>query len=508
MKNNILAAFNKYLKKIEFLYLLFVGIITILLVFPLNSCNKNNYDDTAKLTFSSDTIMFDTLFTTTTSITRNFVVHNPSSSPVKLNIYLAGGSQSYYSINVNGQAGREFKDVEIAGHDSIFVFVKVTINPTNQNNPYLITDSIMFENGAQRQAVQLVAYGQDAHFIVGDHEGYSMNYKIVAHANETVHWTNDKPWVIYGWAAVDSLGTLIIDPGTRVYVHSGGGIWVYRYGNIQVNGTADNPVYFAGDRRESFYAEDYAQWDRIWINEGSRDNVINNAVITNAAIGLQVSMLSEFLPNKTIVNNTIIQNNKTVGVLARGANLEMNNCQVSNNGDYSMLLQVGSFKLNQVTVANYFTQSARKNEAVVVQNYYTTTQTNASGQAEYVNMIGDADIVCNNSIIYGDQDNEFTVSKNSAANLNYTFNNCIIKRESLSSHFVNCLRNQDPLFISNYGQNYNIKSTSPAIDAGMTGLGLTTDLLGRARNGIPDIGAYEYYPATTDKRLVFFKIRH
>ena len=41
---------------------------------------------------------------------------------------------------------------------------------------------------------------------------------------------------------------------------------------------------------------------------------------------------------------------------------------------------------------------------------------------------------------------------------------------------------------------------SPAIDAGMEGLGITTDLLGRARNGVPDIGAYEYYPASGSKR--------
>jgi hypothetical protein len=110
----------------------------------------------------------------------------------------------------------------------------------------------------------------------------NIHYKIVAGAGETTVWTNDKPYVIYGWAAVDSLGKLIIEPGTRVYLHNGSGIWVYRFGNIHVNGTQEQPVLFRGDRLESWYNTDYAQWDRIWINEGSAENVIQHAIITNA----------------------------------------------------------------------------------------------------------------------------------------------------------------------------------------------------------------------------------
>ena len=261
-----------------------------------------------KLVFSTDTLMFDTVFTTLTSVTRSFTVFNPSKEPVKLDIFLAGGGQSFYSINVDGVSGREFHEVEIPGHDSIFVFVKVNIDPGNQNNPFLVTDSVLFYNTNRRQAVQLVSFGQDAHYILPDHHNISsMPYCIVAHEHEHTHWTNDKPWVIYGWAVVDSLGKLTIDPGTRIYVHSGGGIWVYRYGNIQVNGTTDEPVYFAGDRRESFFSDDYAQWGYIWINEGRDDNIINNAVITNSATGIRLSSLLEYLNNKTIIQNTISQ---------------------------------------------------------------------------------------------------------------------------------------------------------------------------------------------------------
>jgi hypothetical protein len=76
-----------------------------------------------------------------------------------------------------------------------------------------------------------------------------------------------------------------------------------------------------------------------------------------------------------------------------------------------------------------------------------------------------------------------------------------VRADSIQNgHFINCF-NANPKFIATYGQNYNIEETSPAIDAGMTGLGITTDILGRPRNGIPDIGAYEYYPIPETKQL-------
>jgi len=474
-------------------YLLFASLTVGALT--LSSCNHGQYNEDVKLVFSTDTLMFDTIFTTVSSVTRSFTVTNPSPDPVKLDIFLAGNTQSYYSINVDGVAGTEFHDVEIPAHDSIFVFVKVNINPTDQNTPYLVTDSVLFYNTQRKQSVQLVAFGQDAHFIIPDHLNSSMPYYIVAHEHEHVHWTNDKPWVIYGWAVVDSLGKLTIDPGTQVYIHHGGGIWVYRYGNIHVDGTFEEPVLIAGDRRESFYSTDYEQWNRILINEGREDNIINNAIITNSSTGVEVSSLMEYLGNKTIINNSIIHNNRYYGVVGQSADVEMNNCQISNTGSYSVIMQVGNFTLNHVTIANYFSQQARKETAFGLSNYYD------KGDTRY---LGDTHFECNNSIIYGNRgsgEEEIATAAHEGANLDYQFNNCIVKMDELDNHYVNCIHNKDPQFVATYGQDYNLKEDSPAIDAGKTDLGITTDILGRLRNGVPDIGAYEYYPGSEEKRI-------
>ena len=473
-------------------------ILVLALAVTMPSCHRNNNVDGVKLEFSADTVLFDTVFTTITSSTRSFTVRNTTGSPVEVDIVLAGGKQSYYSINVDGVPGTEFRGVEIPPNDSIFVFVKVNINPSDQNLPYLVTDSVMFFQQNRTQSVQLVAFGQDAHFIIPNSGTSSMPYRIIAHEHEHVHWTNDKPWVIYGWAVVDSLGKLTIDPGTQVYVHKGGGIWVYRYGNIHINGTLDEPVTLTGDRLESFFANDYAQWEALWINESNEDNLIENAIISNSSYGIHLESLEEFTGNKTVINNSVIHNNQVMGIRAEGAVLEMNNCQVSNNGTYSLALWVGDFTLNHVTVANYFTQSSRKDPAVALTNNFIKTKV-IGGEAVNVTYLGDANATFNNCIIYGALTNEFATGKKDGAELNYTLHNCIVRKDSISNnHYINCF-NQNPKFIATYGQNYNLQEDSPAIDAGMEGLGITTDILGRPRNGVPDIGAYEYYPIPEEK---------
>ena len=431
------------------LYTLYAILVFVLAV-TTPSCHRSN-DGQTKLEFSADTVLFDTVFTTITSSTRTFTVRNTSGTSVEVDIALAGGKQSYYSINVDGVAGTEFRGIEIPAHDSIFVFVKVNIAPTDQNLPYLVTDSVMFYQKDRTQSVQLVAFGQDAHFIVPDNGTASMPYRIIAHEHEHVHWTNDKPWVIYGWAVVDSLGKLTIDPGTQVYVHSGGGIWVYRYGNIHINGTLDEPVTITGDRLESFFANDYAQWDALWINEGSEDNLIENAIISNANYGIHLESLEEFTGNKTVINNSVIHNTQVMGVRAEGAVLEMNNCQVSNNGKYSLALMVGDFTFNHVTVANYFSQSSRTSPAVALTNNFDKVES-IGGQAYMVTYVGDANATFNNCIIYGALTNEFGTGQKEGGELNYTLRNCIVRKDSISNgHFVNCI-NANPKFIATYGQ--------------------------------------------------------
>ena len=58
---------------------------------------------------------------------------------------------SNFRLNVNGVVGNELYDVEVPGHDSIYIFVEVTIDPTGQNLPMVVQDSIVFSTNANLQ---------------------------------------------------------------------------------------------------------------------------------------------------------------------------------------------------------------------------------------------------------------------------------------------------------------------------------------------------------------------
>lgn len=437
--------------------------------------------DAITLQFSTEELTFDTVFTTITTITRNFTVYNPSKQDVVTDIMLAGAPHSYFSINVDGLSGTHFSNVIIPARDSIFVHVKANLHPNNQNTPFLITDSVIFCNKGKIQDVNLIAYGQDAHFIVANAGSGNLRYKIVAGAHETAHWTNEKPYVIYGWAAVDSLGTLIIDPGTQIYFHNNSGLWVYSYGNIQVNGTVENPVIFKGDRLEEWYESDYAQWSRIWINEGYGENRISNARISNAQVGIQIEPLTTYTQNKTVIENSIIKNCRFSGVISRFSNLDMTNCEISNCGDYLLDLEVGNYNMKHLTLANYFTQGQRDKPALFVSDSCYVLYGGYTTNANFYN-----------TIVYGSNTDEIAINTHEQYNSNVNFYNCLLRTTKNTNYFYNCLRNQNPMFKNHLKGEYQLENNSPAIDAGIDGIGITHDLLSKPRVGMPDIGAYEY----------------
>src|SRR5690606_6010106 len=135
----------------------------------------------------------------------------------------------------------------------------------------------------------------------------------------TTTWTKDKPIVIYGYAVVDEFTKLVIEAGTNIYLHEGSGLWVYQNASIEVNGTLEEPVVFQGDRLEQFYQDQPGQWDRIWINEGSDDNIFTHTIIKNSFIGIQAETLpfggnnNTTSSNKLKLENCRIYNTSVIG---------------------------------------------------------------------------------------------------------------------------------------------------------------------------------------------------
>jgi len=367
--------------------------LTICLSMCFLSCKKDKLltDPSATVAFSQDSILFDTVFTTIGSATRNIRVINNNSQKINISsIRLEKGQSSAFFMNVDGTPGKEVTDVEILAHDSIYIFVQVNVNPTSALSPLIIQDRILFDVNGNQQVVNLEAWGQDAHYhfpnrAIQYKNGY-LPYSTVSSATTavTVNWgggalgqpDDDKPHVIYGWLVVDSLQKLVINPGVKVYFHQNAGLWVYRYGTLQVNGTLGNEVVFQGDRREADYADMPGQWDRIWINEGHTDNYINYAIIKNSFIGVQASLLTNNDPNKLKLTNTIIKNCSKWGLYTQAFNVWAANNVVVNCKEYCAAMSLGgNYTFLHNTFANYFSQDGGRGgqPCVHVDNYDGTS---------------------------------------------------------------------------------------------------------------------------------------
>src|SRR5690606_20373949 len=97
----------------------------------------------AQLYTSTDTISFDTVFTTVGSVTRSFKIFNNNDQKLLLSdVLLAGGTTSPFKINIDGVSSNHVKNIELRPNDSLYVFVQVNIDPSSNQNPFILKDSI------------------------------------------------------------------------------------------------------------------------------------------------------------------------------------------------------------------------------------------------------------------------------------------------------------------------------------------------------------------------------
>ena len=150
------------------LYLFLIVLISISAL--TQGCRKDSiYTETdAMLAFSEDTVHFDTVFTTVGSVTLPLKLYNNYNEKLIIeNIQLQGGDASQFRINVDGESGTNFSQIEIPANDSLYLFIEVTVDPNNDALPYVVEDLISFTTNGNLQDVKLIAYGQNAHFYYG-----------------------------------------------------------------------------------------------------------------------------------------------------------------------------------------------------------------------------------------------------------------------------------------------------------------------------------------------------
>lgn len=494
----------------------------------LTSC-RNDFEfesSTGNLRFSKDTVYLDTVFTNIGSSTYTLKVYNKSDKNISIpKVQLAKGEASKYRLMVDGIPGKIFDDVELLAKDSMFIFIEVTANVIDANtNDFLYTDQILFGEGSNTQKVELVTLIQDAIFLypqkfsngttetlpIGDDEiyGFYLDENDVVNGNE-LHWTNSKPYVVYGYAAVPSNKTLVVDAGTRVHFHAESGLIVANNASIHVNGThstttaLENEVIFEGDRLEPDFSEIPGQWGTIWLTQGSTNNQISNLTIKNATVGLLVSGNDGTSTPTLTLENSQIYNCSNVGILARTGNIEGKNLVINNCGQASFAGSFGgSYEFVHCTFANYW---SRPNQTAVSLDDFIQT----SSDYIYESLIK---ANFKNCIIYGSSNLSINLQKKGTTTaFNYNFDHCLLKfidynnistsnplyQFSNTNLYTTCLIATNtsinkPDFENPTNNKLRIGENSAAKGTAKTQYSTFNDLLNQSRTGATDMGAYNW----------------
>ena len=462
------------------------ALVIIFALYLFGSCQKEHDSDSngKMLAFSNDTVAFDTIFTSIGSPTKNLRVFNlTNDSLIISSIRLAGGDNSEFRLNINGEASNEVFNLEIPARDSIFIFVEALLNKAANKQMMVAEDSIVFNLKSKEQKVRLLACGQD--------------FKLIrSEMIKTTTWTKEKPYLVYNFAFVDSCQTLTIEAGSTIYFHKNAGLFIK--GNLIVKGTASEPVVFRGDRLETAFANLPDQWSGITLLSGSRNNFIDHSIIRNANIGLQVGNIEKSGYASVELANTRIENMSWSGIWAMKSKILAYNCVIANIGYYNTaLLLGGDYQFYHTTFANYnadASKSIRKNETLTISNYLV----NSTNGAKYVGDLTQATF--GNCIITGNNQNELKIAIDKQGKGNYLFDHCLIqvadtfKLPNLD-RFINLQRNINPRFINPQKGNYELDTLSVAKDHGKDAFARTywLDLKGSNRNNDagPDLGALE-----------------
>jgi hypothetical protein len=457
-------------------------LLPLIIILIASSCNKKDKIDTSpsvRLSFSADTVLFDTVFTTIGSVTQRLLVYNTNNSKIRISsINLAGGASSPYKLNIDGIPENSAGDVEIEAHDSLYILVRITIDPGNQDLPFIVSDSIVFNTNGNVQNVKLVAWGQDAYF-----------HKDMMLKGTTV-FDSLKPHVIYGTLRVDTAGSLTVQQGAKLYFHKNSGLAVSMDATLKVDGTLDHPVTFAGDRLDPYYRDLPAQWNGIDLERGSINNTINYAVIKNGNYGITIDSLPLNGNAMLTIDNTIIQNVGSSGIYAYSTKIISTNCVIGNTGGSSLaLVKGGDYDFRQLTIGNYWSASVRLSPSLYISNYVYggtgSTIPNDLTKAYFAN-----------SIIYGVMSEEMVTDSTSAAAFNYLFDHCLLQTEKPVTspvHYSGSFSNQDPKFVDPPKWDFQLDTLSPAIGKGIN-VGVSFDIKGVARGSAPDLGAYQFVP--------------
>lgn len=461
--------------------LLLMAVLAVLLCSAVGSCIDDDITTSpeARISFSRDTVSFDTVFTEVGTPTARLIVYNRNKKGVMISYIGFKNPDTRFRLNVDGESGQTFRDVEIRGGDSIYLFIECDPEASPTSRPELIEDRLQFVTNGVTSEVVVEAYGQNVNRLRG----------LTVTSDMTL--TAEVPYVVFDSLVVERGATLRIDPGVQLLFHAGARMEVR--GTLEAVGAPGKMIDMRGDRLDNVlpdvsYDIMAGQWEGVTIDAGSFGNRMEYVDMRSTRSGLVLDSCADLSRQKLLLVNSWLHNSQRNVLTSRYARVDAYGCVFSEAAADVVALYGGSHEMVQCTFANYYLFSAITGSMLALYHCLPEEATPMGAPLMQASI--------ENSIIYG-LGSDINVGDLTGADVYLRYVSLKSAGED-DANFIACLWDTDPLFLTvrdKYYFNYHVQPDSPVIGAGnasyVTSMSLTDiDGFNRLASGAPTLGAY------------------
>ena len=473
------------MKTMRYFILTFIGVLSLI----LTSCIEDGFttSPTDVLSFSRDTVDFDTVFTDVGTPTARLIVRNRASKGVKISSIRFRNPETAFRMNVDGMSGYDFSDVEIRAKDSIYVFIECFIPETTDPAVGLVEDDLEFITNGVTQTVRVEAYGQNVTRL--------RNMRVT----EDMTFSADRPYVVFDSLTVAPGVTLNLEPGVQMLFHDGASMVVE--GTLKAMGTPEAKIAMRGDRLDNVlpdvgYDILAGQWQGIRIAPESYDNRLECVDMRSTVYGLTLDSCPDPTRLKLSIVNSWLHNSQGNVLNAKYAKINAFGSCFSEAAGSVVSLTGGEHTFLQCTFANNYLFSAITGPILWLGHVLPEHSEQNDMPLMKANFT--------NSIIYGLVE-DLNIGEFIGADVFFRY----VSFKSTGTddeNFINCIWDTDPMFYTDrpiYYFNYRLQDDSPVKSAGDPAFVTPRvlydmDGVDRLSYGNPSLGAYQWVPAPAD----------
>lgn len=290
------------------------GMLLLFVVFSLPflaSCKREDglhRDPARALSFTVDTLRFDSVFLGKASATRRVSLRNHYEKSVRLErVECEGVHQKGYSVLMDGRPVEQLGGAVIQPHDSIVVVVRLTPRESSSDTITPCIQELVVHH--RKGSARLTLYAQ------------ALN--VTTCPVDTIK----KDTIFPAYPAQYVANSLVVLKGATLTLPAGAGLYFAKdvgirvEGSLRVEGTAKHPVTLAGERLETYYRRRPGQWAGVQLAKGSGPHLVSHARIRGAVTALTADTLDAAHPLR--VENCCFECNSLHGIVARECSLEV-----------------------------------------------------------------------------------------------------------------------------------------------------------------------------------------